>query len=78
MNLQVSKWDGSLALRLPPEFVRHHSLQDGANLHAEISSDGTLTLKPARWDRAAYAAELALARAALPASRAAVEELRAS
>jgi antitoxin MazE len=76
MNLQASKWDHSLALRLPEEFVRRHGLQDGAMLQAEIGKDGALTLKPAGWDRAAFAAELDAARAALPPSRAALESLR--
>jgi antitoxin MazE len=76
MHLQASKWDHSLALRLPEEFVRQHGLQDGALLQAEIGKDGTLTLKPAGWDRAAFAAELEAARAAMPPSRSALESLR--
>lgn len=78
MNLQISKWDNSLVVRLPEEFVRRHGLQDGANLQAEISSEGTLTLKPTGWDRAAFATELAAARAALPANQATTNELRSA
>lgn len=76
MNLQASKSDHGLVLRLPEEFVRRHGLQDGAKLQAEIGKDGALTLKPAGWDRAAFAAELDASRTALPASRAALESLR--
>ncbi|EYC52605.1 MazF family transcriptional regulator [Hylemonella gracilis str. Niagara R] len=76
MNLQASKSDHGLTLRLPEEFVRRHGLQDGAMLQAEIGKDGSLTLKPAGWDRAAFAAELDAARASLPPSRASLESLR--
>ena len=76
MDLQVTKWGNSLALRIPSEVVRRLGLREGATVKAQLTVDGTLSIRPARWDRKAFALELAQARSAMPMSESVMEELR--
>ena len=78
MNLQVSKWGNSLAMRLPAEVVRHFGLRKGDAVEAELTIDGSLTIRPAGWSRRVFAAELGAARAALPVGSSVMDELRRS
>ena len=76
MNLQVSKWGNSLAMRLPAEVVRRFGLREGDSLDAQLTVDGAVTIRPAGWSRCAFAAELGPARAALPVGSSVITELR--
>ena len=76
MDLQVSKWGNSLALRIPSEIVRRLGLREGATVQAQITVDGTLSIRPAQWDRKAFALELNEARSAMPISESVMKELR--
>ena len=76
MDLQVAKWGNSLALRIPAEIVRQLGLHDGATVEAQLTVDGCLSIRPAKWDRKAFALELAEARSAMPMSESVMEELR--
>ena len=76
MNLQVAKWGNSLALRIPSEVVQRLGLREGATLEAQITVDGGLSIRPARWDRKAFALELNEARRAMPVSESVMDELR--
>lgn len=76
MDLQVAKWGNSLALRIPAEIVRQLGLHDGATVEAQLTVDGSLSIRPAKWDRKAFALELAEARSAMPMSESVMEELR--
>ena len=76
MDLQVAKWGNSLALRIPAEIVRRLGLHDGATVDAQITVDGSLSIRPAQWDRKAFALELNEARSTMPMSEAVMEELR--
>jgi antitoxin MazE len=76
MDLQVSKWGNSLALRLPASVVKQLGLCDGLKVHAQVTPDGTLAIQTADWRRSAFAAELEVARAALPMGKSVVDELR--
>ena len=78
MNLQVAKWGNSLAMRLPAELVRRFGLREGDSVDAQLSADGALTIRPAEWNRRAFAAELHAARACLPAGTSVMDELRQS
>jgi antitoxin MazE len=78
MNLQVSKWGNSLAMRIPSEVVKRLGLRDGDCVDAQLSVDGALTIRPAGWSRRAFAAELDAARAALPMGDSVMDELRQS
>ena len=46
MELMVSKWGNSLAVRLPAESARRIGVGEGDTLVAEISADGRLILAP--------------------------------
>jgi antitoxin MazE len=76
MDLQVAKWGNSLALRIPAEVVRRLGLREGATVEAQLTVDGTLSIRPAQWDRKAFAAELAEARDAMPMSPPVIEQVR--
>ncbi len=76
INLQIAKWGNSLAMRLPADLVRRFGLRDGDSVEAQLTADGALTIRPAGWNRRAFAAELAASRQALPMGRSVIEELR--
>lgn len=76
MDLQVAKWGNSLALRIPSEIVRRLGLREGATVEAQITVDGSLSIRPAQWDRKAFALELSEARRTMPMTESVMEELR--
>jgi antitoxin MazE len=76
MELQIAKWGNSLALRIPAEIVRRLGLREGATVEAQLTVDGTLSIRPAQWNRKAFALELTKARNAMPMSDPVMEELR--
>jgi antitoxin MazE len=76
MDLQVAKWGNSLALRIPAEFVRRLGLREGATVEAQLTVDGSLSIRPAPWNRKAFTLELDEARTAMPMSEPVMEELR--
>ena len=47
MNLIVSKWGNSLAVRIPAEVARELALKEGAVVECATTSAGTLELVPA-------------------------------
>ena len=77
MKLQVAKWGNSLALRIPCEVVHRLGLREGATVEAQLTVDGTLSIRPAQWDRKAFGRELNEARGAMPMSAPFTEEVRA-
>jgi antitoxin MazE len=76
MNLQISKWGNSLALRIPSEVVRRFDLHDGDTVDARITVDGALSIRPSNWSRAAFASEVDSAREAMPFGASVMDELR--
>ena len=76
MDLRVSKWGNSLALRIPSEVVRQLGLREGTTVEAQLTVDGSLSIRPAHWNRKAFALELTQARSAMPMSEPVMEELR--
>lgn len=76
MDLQIAKWGNSLALRIPAEVVRRLGLREGAMVEAQLTVDGSLSIRPAQWNRKAFALELTEARDAMPMSESVMEELR--
>lgn len=76
MDLQVAKWGNSLALRIPSEIVRQLGLHEGATVEAQITVDGSLSIRAAHWDRKAFALELNEARSAMPMGESVMDELR--
>ena len=76
MDLRLAKWGNSLALRIPSEVVRRLGLREGATVEAHLTVDGSLSIRPAKWNRKAFALELTEARSAIPMSEPVMEELR--
>lgn len=76
MNLQLAKWGNSLALRIPAELVRSIGLKEGDRVQASLTADGGLSIRPATWDRQAFARELAAAREAMPMGQSVMDEVR--
>lgn len=74
--MQVAKWGNSLALRIPAEVVRRIGIKEGDSLEACLSVDGGLTIRPATWNRKAFARELAEAREAMPLGQSVMDEVR--
>jgi antitoxin MazE len=46
LELMVSKWGNSLAIRLPAESAKRIGVGEGDTLIAEVSADGRLVLSP--------------------------------
>lgn len=76
MELQVAKWGNSLALRIPSAVVRQLGLREGATVQAQITADGTLSIRPAPWNRKAFALEVTEVRSAMPMCESVMQELR--
>jgi len=76
MDIQISKWGNSLAMRIPADLAKQLGVGEGDTLDAQITVDGTLSLRPAHWNRAAFANELNEARQAMPMGTPVIEELR--
>lgn len=76
MDLQVAKWGNSLALRIPSEVVRRLGLREGATVKVQLNVDGSLSIRPAQWNRRAFVLELTEARRAMPMSEPVMEDLR--
>jgi antitoxin MazE len=76
MNLHLAKWGNSLALRIPAEYVRSLGVKEGDSVEAGLTVDGGLTIRPATWNRKAFAHELAEARDAMPMGQSVMDEVR--
>lgn len=72
----MAKWGNSLALRIPADVVRRLGLREGSTVEARLAIDGSLTIRPARWNRKAFALELNEARDAMPMSDSVMDEVR--
>lgn len=76
MNLQIAKWGNSLALRIPADYVRHAGLKEGDRVQANLTVDGGISIRAAKWDRGAFAQELESTREEMPMTESVIEELR--
>ncbi|CAG9187463.1 AbrB/MazE/SpoVT family DNA-binding domain-containing protein [Cupriavidus pinatubonensis] len=76
MILQIANLDGSLALRIPAKLADQIGLKEGSQVQVSFTVDGGITIRAAKWDRNAFAHELATIRDAMPMTVAVTEELR--
>lgn len=76
ITLQIAKWGNSLAVRIPADYVRQIGVKEGDQLQAHLGADGALNLRPAQWNRKAFAQELARNSKALPMGTSVMEQLR--
>ena len=76
MNIQISKWGNSLALRIPASFIKEIKLKDGDIVEATLSKDGSLVIRPQKLERKEIAAQLRAFRATLKMGKSVMEEVR--
>ncbi|QWE11814.1 AbrB/MazE/SpoVT family DNA-binding domain-containing protein [Polynucleobacter sp. AP-Titi-500A-B4] len=76
MNIQISKWGNSLALRIPASFIKEIKLKDGDKVEATLSKDGSLVIRPQKLERKEIAAQLRAFRATLKMGKSVMEEVR--
>jgi len=76
MNIQISKWGNSLALRIPAAFIKEIKLKDGDRVEATLTSEGALVIKPQKLERKEIAAQLRAFRATLKMGKSVMEEVR--
>ena len=76
MNIHISKWGTSQALRIPAAFIKEIQLKDGDKVEATLSKDGSLIIRPQKLDRKAIAAELRAFRATLKMGKSVMDEIR--
>ena len=77
VNLQIAKWGNSLAVRIPADYARQLGAKEGDQLLAHLGADGALNLSlPSRWNRKAFAQELAGGTKALPVGASVIDLLR--
>jgi antitoxin MazE len=76
MNIQISKWGNSLALRIPAEVVKQIHLKEGDKVEATLSMNGTLIIKPQRLDRKTLAKMARELRDSMRMGKSVMDELR--
>jgi antitoxin MazE len=55
MDIQLSKWGNSLAVRIPADYVRHAGLKEGDALSVTLAADGSLNARQGAGEVAACA-----------------------
>ena len=76
MDLKISKWGKSLALRFHSCLARQPTLRERAPVEAKLMADGTLSIQRVQWNRRAFASELAEARSSMPLGTPVMNEVR--
>lgn len=76
MKLNIARWGNSLALRIPADYARRAGLKEGSSVEARLTVDGGIAIRPTRWNRKAFAQELAKTRDAMPKATSVIDGLR--
>ena len=76
LNIQISKWGNSLALRIPATLIKQNHLKDGDKVEATLSKDGSLIIRPQKLDRKAIAAQLKAFRDTLKMGKSVMDDVR--
>jgi antitoxin MazE len=76
MNIQISKWGNSMAVRIPARFIKQTQLKDGDRVEVTLSQDGYLIIKPQKLDRKTIAARLKEFRNTLKMGKSVMDEVR--
>jgi len=76
LNLQISRWGNSLAVRIPADYARQIGAKEGDRLSATVGADGALNLRLSNWSRKSFAQELARDGKSIPAGKSVIEDLR--
>lgn len=76
MQIHISKWGNSLAIRIPAEYVRQLGVKEGDNVAANLMPDGGLSIRPGKWNRQDFAQELETKLATLSMGESVMDEVR--
>lgn len=76
MNIQISKWGNSLALRIPTAIIKEINLKDGDKVEATLSKDGSLIIRPQKLSRKEISTKLRAFRATLKMGKSVMDEVR--
>ena len=76
MNIQISKWGNSLALRIPAEVAKQIHLKEGDKVEATLSMNGTLIIKPQKLDRKTLAKMARELRDSMKMGKSVMDEVR--
>lgn len=76
MNIQISKWGNSLALRIPATFIKQIHLKEGDKVEATLAMDGSLVIKPQKLDRKTLAKMARDLRATMKMGTSVMDEVR--
>ncbi len=66
----------SLLFRIPAELAHHLALREGGSVEARLTAGGAVILRTEAWSRNEFAAELDVAREAMPMAKSVIDELR--
>jgi antitoxin MazE len=76
MQVHISQWGNSLALRLPADYARSLGVKAGDSVEATLTPEGGLSIRPHKWDRKGFANELAQNLEAMNMGTSVMEEVR--
>ena len=76
MNIQISKWGNSLAVRIPASLIKQTQLKDGDRVEATLSKDGSLIIRPQKLDRKTIARRLKTLRDSMETSTSVMDDVR--
>lgn len=76
MKLNIARWDNSLALCIPAEYARRFGLKEGDSVEASLTVDGGIAIRRLKWNRKAFAQELAKTRDAMPMGTSVMDKFR--
>ena len=77
MQLQISKWGNSLAVRLPAVITKQLHIHDGDSVELALNNQGALVLTPAKvFDKAAFMQQLDEHTKKLPKGNSVIETMR--
>jgi antitoxin MazE len=78
MNIQISKWGNSLALRIPHHLLKEANLTEGDFVSASLTPDGAIVLRSKEVDRKLLIRELQELRESMPIGKSVIKQLRES
>ena len=78
MNIQISKWGNSLALRIPSELLKEAQLKEGDSVCATMTPDGAIALRSNKTDRKSLIRELQNLRDSMPLTKSVINSMRTS
>ena len=76
MDIQISKWGNSLAVRIPASLIKQTQLKDGDRVEATLSKDGALIIRPQKLDRKTIARRLKVLRDSMEMGTSVMDDVR--